>query len=145
MRGHTMRYRQLTIIILLLLTCFTCLGQTSFKGLTPGKSTRAEAERVLGRPVNKVSETLIEYRAQPLTGKIYVQYRQGSTVVERIEVLCRLANSTREDLLHSLNLRLPTKSDAEKVDEEKWKFLYGEPRFIVTSGVMADVIGDSLP
>ncbi|HXT63269.1 MAG TPA: carboxypeptidase-like regulatory domain-containing protein [Pyrinomonadaceae bacterium] len=137
--------RTALIIICLLLSCVTCFGQSSYRGLTPGQSTRADVERVLGQPVNKVSATLIEYRAQPLTDKIYVQYRQGSTVVERIEVLCRLANSTCEDLIHSLNLRLPAKSDSEKVDEEKWKFLYGAPRFIVTSGVMADVIGDSLP
>src|SRR2546421_12267818 len=104
----------------LLMACVTALGQTSFKRLTPGTSTRAEVERVLGQPVKKVSETLIEYRPQPLTGKIYVQYRQGSTVVERIEILCKPTNSTCDDFIKSLNLRLPEPSSYTPGDT-KWK------------------------
>lgn len=72
-------------------------GQTSFKGLTPGKSTRAEVERVLGQPVNKVSETLVEYAAPrdpdpahyKVKVRLYVQYRKGSPVVERIAILVK--------------------------------------------------------
>jgi hypothetical protein len=84
-------------IFFLLLTCAACLGQSSFKGLTPGKSTRADVERVLGRPVSKVSETLVEY-APPsnpaparyrVKAKVYVQYRRDSGTVERIAVLVR--------------------------------------------------------
>jgi hypothetical protein len=77
-------------------SCAASFGQTSYKGLTSGTSTRTDVERVLGKPVGKVSATLIEYRPQPLseynpqllTGKIFVQYQVGSPVVERIEVLC---------------------------------------------------------
>lgn len=137
--------KMITATIFLLLACVTGVGQTSYKGLTPGKSTRVEVHRVLGLPVKKVSETLIEYRPQPLTGKIFVQYRQGSPVVERIEMLCRQETSTCNDLIKSLNLRLPEQPDSEKVDEKKWKFLYGSPLFVVTSGDMADVTGDNLP
>lgn len=93
-------------VAFLLLHSVASFGQSSYKGLTPGKSTRVDVERVLGRPVNKVSETLIEYRPQPLTGKIYVQYRRSSPVVERIEFLCRTENSTCNDLIKSLYLSL---------------------------------------
>lgn len=134
-----------TATMFLLFVCINCLGQSSYKGLTPGQSTRADVARVLGQPVKEVSATLIEYRPQPLTGQIFVQYQKGSTVVERIEVLCRLENSTCEDLTKSLNLRLPKKPASEQVGDEKWKSLYGPPLFIVTSGVMADAAGDSLP
>lgn len=133
------------IIIFLLLPCATCYGQTSYKGLTPGKSTRADVQRVLGLPIRKISETLLEYRPQPLTGKIFVQYRQGSPVVERIEMLCRLQTSTCEELIESLNLQIPKEPDLGKTDDSKWKFLYGSPLFIVTSGDMADVATENLP
>ena len=94
-----------------LLTCasffaFTsaiCVGQSSYKGLTPGTSTRAEAERVLGQPVKNVSATLIEYRPQPLTSKIYVQYRKDSPVIERIEFFCELEKSDCSDFFAQQN------------------------------------------
>lgn len=91
--------RILNTIILLMLTCVAGLGQTTFKGLTPGKSTRAEVERVMGRPLKNVSETLAEYAPIELklpnakvtlnNVKIFVQYRDNSAsgVVERIELI----------------------------------------------------------
>jgi hypothetical protein len=128
----------------LYLACFLALAhnsgfsQSSYKGLTPGKSLRADAERMLGQPVNKVSETLIEYRPQPLTSKVYIQYRKDSPVVERVEVLCRMENSTCDDLIKSLNLHLPQEPNSAKADNQKWKFLYGSPLFVVTSGDFAN-------
>src|ERR1700716_3084346 len=89
--------RNTLAVALLLLLCGLCLGQTSYKGLTPGKSTRADVERVLGQPVNTVSETLVEY-APPsnpdparyrVKAKVYVQYRKNSAIVERIAVLMK--------------------------------------------------------
>ena len=94
-------------IALILLTCIASFAQSSFMGLTPGKSTRADVERVLGVPQNKTSETLSEYKAphdkkkyvreEDLWSigeggllKIYVQYRDTSAaaVIVRIELLC---------------------------------------------------------
>ena len=79
-------------ILLLLLTCAACFGQSTYKGLTPGRGTRAEAERVLGRPVKAVSTTLVEYKAPDGMGvdKVYVQYREASAaaIIERIELVC---------------------------------------------------------
>jgi hypothetical protein len=131
------------ITLLLLMSGGTCFAQTAYKGLTPGKSTRVEIERLLGQPVNKVSETLLEYRSQPLTGKIYVQYRRNSPVVERIEFLCRTENSTCNDLIRSLSLRLPDdKAAAGAANEKKWRILYESPFFVVTSGDTADELTD---
>jgi hypothetical protein len=125
-------WKILGITPLLLFFVATCFAQTSYKGLTPGKSTRAEVERVLGRPVKSVSATLIEYRPQPLTTKIFVQYRFGSPVVERIEVVCRLENSTCNDFTKSLNLRLPEPESAKvpEIGGGKYNvFYYGAPHY----------------
>ena len=80
----------------LLLASMACFGQTSFQGLTPGKSTRTDVERVLGQPVKTVSGTLIEYKEPEDFGrpegfdKVWIQYRDTSSaaIVERIEVVC---------------------------------------------------------
>jgi hypothetical protein len=125
----------LTAITFLLFAYIIGLGQTSYKGLTPGKSTRAQVERVLGQPVNNVSATLIEYRPQPLTSKIYVQYREGS-VVERIEVLCRLPNSSCSDFARSLNLSLPKWAEADKGpsgDAGYFVWYYPPPQYVVAT------------
>jgi hypothetical protein len=43
----------LTATVCLLLACVPCFAQSSYKGLTPGQSTRADVERVFGWPVKK--------------------------------------------------------------------------------------------
>ena len=90
----------------LLLTSTACLGQTQLHGLTAGQSTRADAERVLGPPVQVDSPTLVEYRPGWENGsvaKVYIQYRKDSPIIERIEVL-RVRPLNRADVLRSLNL-----------------------------------------
>jgi len=102
--------KTLAIVILLLFSGVVCFGQSSFKGLMPGKSTKTDVERVLGRPVKQVSPTLVEYPPEQIrlkakdksisSGKIYVQYRDSSTaaVAERIEmILCFQTSSDRHD------------------------------------------------
>jgi len=138
-----MKYKIVTVMLLILLTAVVSSAQTSYKGLTPGKSTRSEVERVLGRPVKEHSKTLIEYGPQPLTGRIYVQYRTDSAVVERIELVCRLENSTCADFTRSLSLRLPEQSETGTLADTKWTMLYGPPHFIVMSGDAAGMTGDS--
>lgn len=107
-------------------------AQSSYKGLTPGKSSKAEVTRLLGQPLKQLSPTLLEYRPQPLTGRIFVQYRQDSPVVERIEFLCRLQDSNCEDFIKSLNLRLPEGVNSSRSDGDKTRDYYGEPFYIVT-------------
>ena len=123
------------VILLALLVSATALGQTSYKGLTPGKSTKIQVQRVLGLPVTKVNETLFEYRPQPLTSKIYVQYSEDS-VVAKIEARCRLPNSTCNDFARSLGLRLPENAESAKVPEGgtgKYVFYYAAPLYVVTT------------
>ena len=50
--------KMLTAATLLLFACATCFGQSTYKGLTPGQSTKTDVERVLGPPVKEHSETL---------------------------------------------------------------------------------------
>lgn len=77
-------------ILFLLLTCAACFGQSTYMGMTPGKSTRADIERILGQPVQSMSETLIQYKPRWDADKIYVQYQDDSAeaIVERIELIC---------------------------------------------------------
>ena len=140
-----MKYKILTVMLLIVVSAVVSLAQTSYKGLMPGKSRKLEVERVLGRPVKEHSKTLIEYGPQPLTGRIYVQYRMDSAVVERIELVCRLESSTCDDFTRSLGLRLPEQSETGTLADSKWTMLYGPPHFIVMSGGSAGMTGDSDP
>jgi hypothetical protein len=98
------------VILFLLLVCVPCFGQSSFKGLTPGKSTRADVARVLGQPLREVSETLSEYKTENEAEKIFVQYRSETTVVERIEAIYPRARD-RAGVIQALRLpALPTAS-----------------------------------
>lgn len=78
------------IILLFQLAAATGFSQNTHKGLTPGKSTRADVERVLGRPLKSVSKTLVEYKSPGEGARLYVQYQDESpaAVVERIELTC---------------------------------------------------------
>src|SRR6185436_14802756 len=78
------------------------VGQTAFHGLTPGKSTKAEVEKALGRPVRQLSETLSEYKSQG-PEQIFVQYLGGSGGVARIEATYPEAIE-RSSVLGSANL-----------------------------------------
>jgi len=97
-------------LLFLLLTSAICSAQSSYNGLTPGKSTRPEVERLLGPPVKEHSKTLVEYSPQRATGRIFVQYAPGTAVVERFEFLCRTQNSSCDDLIRGPNLSLAESS-----------------------------------
>lgn len=78
------------ILLLALLSCATAFGQATYMGLTAGKSTRADVERVLGQPVKELSKTLVEYNSPEADTKLFVQYSDESpaAVAERIELTC---------------------------------------------------------
>lgn len=78
------------IALLLLMSGATCFAQSTYKGLTPGTSTRADVERTLGRPVKNISSTLVEYSGGSDANKIYVQYESDSATTLRIEVFCEI-------------------------------------------------------
>lgn len=103
------------IILFVLLSCATSLGQTSFKGLTPGQSTRQDVEGVLGRPVRELSETLTEYNSAGGNEQVFVQYQRDSSIVARIEVAYADAIE-RSTALRSLNL--PPRSTAWQINSK---------------------------
>ena len=71
----------------MLLLLNLCLGQTAFMQLKPGASLQTDADRELGQPVTKVSETLFEYKATQSGQKVYVQFAKASCVIDRIVVV----------------------------------------------------------
>ena len=140
-------------IFTLLTACAACFGQSTYKGLMPGKSTRVEAERVLGRPVKGVSATLLEYKEPADLGRpegvdrVYVQYREASpaAIIERIELLCD-AHPGRErragcyNLFRKLTMDVDTSRRGREVADMterdssgvfKRKGYYGPPVFLV--------------
>lgn len=142
--------RAIYVLAFLLLVYTNCFGQMNVNGMMPGKSTRAEVERVLGQPVRKVSETLVEYRPMELTGKIFVQYRSSGEVVERLEILCRLQNSNCNDFakkwgLDALLARDPEAVNMDEFDNGKTVFFYRQPHYVVTTVDPKDEGGATVP
>jgi hypothetical protein len=135
-------------IICTFLSYGDCFGQSTFQGLTPGKSTRADVERVLGQPVQSASKTLVEYKPQQNSDKIFVQYRDASAVaiVERIELTCvskfmeYVSPDSRCRVWHESLRQKYNNIDLSKPEAFKRTSLYpkgktlsyfGPPRFIV--------------
>ena len=81
-----MLHRAQSALVWIVLSSALCLGQSSFQEITPGSSTRTDVARVLGQPVRSISPKLIEYAPPQGIAKVEVEYRNGSEIVERIEV-----------------------------------------------------------
>ncbi len=96
-------------ILLLLMSFETYFGQSAFNGLVPGKSTKQDAERVLGQPLRDISETLSEYKSTDAEAQLFVQYRRGTSIVERIE-LVYARTKERAGVLRSRGLTTPAAS-----------------------------------
>ena len=148
--------RAFGIIFFALIACATSFGQSSFQGLTPGRSTKADVERALGQPIRSASRTLVEYRSPAESGRLFVQYGDESAaaaVVERIELTCftgRSNSRSEYDLcVSALNLErlqgvLP---DAESRTPKQQGFTivryFGAPQFTawthIAKGVEAEV------
>ena len=91
------------------------LAQTSYKGVVPGTTTRSQVEHAFGLAVKEVRSTLSEYEASDIAGKIYVQFRSGASVVERVEVIYQ-DPSDRSKVAGSL--KLPSRSTASQVNSK---------------------------
>jgi len=94
--------RALPLLLVLLLGGVPAAAVSTYKGLQPGKSTRADVERTLGQPVRAVSATLFEYSLADGPGSILVEFR-ADAVVDRIERRF-LKPVSRSALLRSLGL-----------------------------------------
>jgi hypothetical protein len=114
-------------ILFLLLTCAACFGQSSYKGLTPGKSTRAEVERVLGRPTSQVSESLFEYAQGG--SQIYVQYSKTLPTAIRIQAIYSPAIERSKVLAAE---RLPKVADTRRTNKHgALEEYFGYPNYVV--------------
>ncbi len=91
-----------------------CIGESAFQDITPGSSNRSDVERVLGRPLRSINTTVFEYKAPESIGKLEVEHRAGSAVVERIEVYF-IKPISRAALIKKLNLQ---QADATKTNAE---------------------------
>ena len=139
-----MMHRTLIIILFVVLSYVTCFGQRSFKGLTPGQSTKDDVEKVLGQPINKLSETLYEYQpleyndvynTKPRTAKIFVQYSKGSFVMDRIEWVSPSPEFYLDnaDFLRVINLNLPDWDKTIVAVKDKWVTYYAGSYSVVTT------------
>jgi hypothetical protein len=129
-----MRNKISIMIFVLLLSCAACVAQTAFQGLTPGKSTKAEVEKTLGRPVRQLSETLSEYKSRG-TEQIFVQYIGGSGEVARIETAYPEAIE-RSSVLGSVNL--PARSMGWQINSKNRLEEYFSASCVVLTYVGAD-------
>ncbi|MBI3669366.1 MAG: hypothetical protein HY237_06280 [Acidobacteria bacterium] len=107
--------KTLGTLLFSLLVCAACSAQTGFQGLVPGQSTQDETVRVLGPPVRTITAEVLEFSPQAGTGKIEVEVRKGSGVVERIEVHF-LEPIVRSALLEQLSL--PASPEVQRTNKE---------------------------
>jgi hypothetical protein len=75
-----------TAAVFLLLHAVTGFASTPYLGLDPGWAKQVDVAKVLGEPQLKIADVLHEHKPQDGTGAIFVEYRLGSDVVDRIEV-----------------------------------------------------------
>ncbi|SPE31655.1 exported hypothetical protein [Candidatus Sulfotelmatomonas gaucii] len=131
---------------LMLLSSTACVAQTPLHGLISGQSQRADVEKVAGKPVKFDSQTLVEYQPQefdPKTwdkniAKMYVQYRDNSPIVERLELMLAKPIS-RADALTDLNHstaaarqpNLPAKAAAQGNTGQHAVEYFAAPHYIV--------------
>jgi hypothetical protein len=105
-----MMNKLLVLMVLVLFSSAAGFGQSAFSGLTPGKSSKADVQRLLGQPLREVSETLHEYKSENPSEKIFVQFSLEASVVERIEAIYP-ATRDRAEVIRALRLPvLPTAS-----------------------------------
>lgn len=104
-----------TAFFWLIIVCAPCFAVSTYLGIQPGLSTRADVEKVFGQPVQSINPTLFEYALKNGSGKIFVEFRAKDFVVDRIER--RFAKPvSRSALIRSLNL--PENSEEKGTNKE---------------------------
>ncbi len=105
--------KSVPIIAFLVVATITSLGQSTYRGLTPGTSTRADVDKVLGRPTSQHSEQLFEYNKG---GKqIYIQYGMESPTAIRIQVIYSPSSKRSEILARE---GLPMIADTRRTNKQ---------------------------
>jgi Flp pilus assembly protein TadD len=132
-RAPAMLRRTVAALLFNLLISAASWAQTSFLGLAPGQSTREEAVRVLGQPVRTVTAELLEFSPQEGTGKIEVEVRKRSSVIDRIE-LHFLRPIVRSALVDRLSL--PATPETQRTNESgKLEEFFGGAALVVLTYV----------
>lgn len=103
--------------------CTPCFAISVYMGIQPGLSTREDVNKILGQPINTVSETTFEYALPSGSGKIFIEYRADSSIVDRIERYF-LKPVSRAALVKSLSLP-ETAEEKEKTKEGKLVEYFG--------------------
>ena len=104
-----------------LLSGIPCLALSTFRGIQPGVSTRAEAERVLGAASGQRGADEAEYALSDKSGTVVAKYQSGNNVVEELEY--RLAAALPRAEMTSL-LEIP--ADAVSADANPQTTLFEE-------------------
>lgn len=91
------------LLALLAFFCVPCFSISVYKGIQPGKSTRQDVIAAFGQPVNNISASIFEYAMPPSQGKLFVEYRGDTQIVDRIERYFAKPVS-RAAMIKSLNL-----------------------------------------
>ncbi len=114
MKGAFTR-KVIPLFVWLMLVCSPCLAVSTYMGIQPGLSTRANVEAVFGRPVNNLSPTLFEYSLPGGKGKVVIDFREKDFVVDRLERHF-LKPVSRSALIRSLEL--PDQSEEKRTNKE---------------------------
>lgn len=81
---NTTRGRVRRLVLLLLGGASPAFAVSVYKGIQPGKSTRADVTAVFGQPSSQTGR-VAEYPIPPSEGRLLVEYTEGEPVVDRIE------------------------------------------------------------
>ena len=94
----------------------TSHAQASFQGLTPGVSTRADVERVLGQSVDGIRRIMSEYKAPAGVKWVMVFYNNDNSENNKVVMITvyLLRPVLRSALIQKFNL--PQQADAQKTN-----------------------------
>ena len=126
---HHRRAARAVAMVMVAVACWAvpCRAVTLLLGLEPGKSTRTEADRVLG-PAVRTAGADVEYAPQGGSGPITVTLREGGSVIDRIRVQMA-APVRREGLIATF--KLPETPDATRVIDGRTIAYYGSPNLLI--------------
>lgn len=78
------RARVRRLVLLLLVGASPAFAVSVYKGIQPGKSTRADVTAVFGEPSSQTGR-ILEYAIPSAEGRLLIEYAEGEPLVDRIE------------------------------------------------------------
>lgn len=127
--------RCITTAIVLLLACLPGMGQSKYNNqIQPGLNTRADVDAVLGQPVRAINANRFEYPPPAGASRLTVLYRNGSNVVDLIQL--EFPKTSRASMLQAL--KLPDQPDATAITEGHLVEYFGAEKFLSLGYAGAD-------